>query len=110
MSSLIEAESTLTARYQTTVPEPVRRALRLSKHDKLHYSLRKSGEIIITRAQVAAPEADPALETFLNFLAESIQTEPQLIQPLTKATQRSIRQLTRGVKFDLNAKLSADED
>jgi antitoxin PrlF len=110
MPSLIEAESTLTARYQTTVPEPVRRALRLSKHDKLHYSLRETGEIIITRADVDTVENDPALESFLDFLATSIQTQPQLLKPLTKAQQKSIRPLTRGVKFDLNVSLSADEE
>lgn len=28
------SESTLTDRYQTTVPEPIRKALGLNKHDK----------------------------------------------------------------------------
>lgn len=31
MSAILEAESTLTDRYQTTVPQAVRRALRLDK-------------------------------------------------------------------------------
>ena len=35
----LEVESTLTDRYQTTVPETVRRALRLGKRDKIHYSI-----------------------------------------------------------------------
>ena len=30
------AESTLTDRYQTTVPEPVRKALGLNKRDKIY--------------------------------------------------------------------------
>ena len=34
-----EAESTLTERYQTTVPETVRRALRLSKRDKIRFTI-----------------------------------------------------------------------
>ncbi|WP_206165702.1 type II toxin-antitoxin system PrlF family antitoxin, partial [Citrobacter braakii] len=37
MPATLEAESTLTDRYQTTVPETVRRALRLGKRDKIHY-------------------------------------------------------------------------
>jgi antitoxin PrlF len=109
MPSLIEAESTLTSRYQTTVPEPVRRALRLSKHDKLHYSLRDSGDIVISRAIVQA-ETDPALESFLDFLAADIQNHPDSLRTLTKDTQRSISTLTKGVKFDINAPLNTDDE
>jgi antitoxin PrlF len=109
MPSLIEAESTLTSRYQTTVPEPVRRALRLSKHDKLHYSLRDSGDIVISRAIVQA-ETDPAIESFLGFLATDIQNHPEHLRALTKDTQRSISKLTKGVKFDLNAPLNSDDE
>jgi antitoxin PrlF len=96
MPSLIEAESTLTS-------------LRLSKHDKLHYSLRDSGDIVISRAIVQA-ETDPALESFLDFLATDIQNHPARLQALTKETQRSISKFTKGVKFDLNAPLNADDE
>jgi antitoxin PrlF len=109
MPSLIEAESTLTTRYQTTVPEPVRRALRLSKQDKLHYSLRSNGDIVISRA-AAQSESDPALESFLDFLAADIHKHPERLRALTKDTQRSISKLTKGVKFDLNAPLNADDE
>lgn len=109
MPSLIEAESTLTTRYQTTVPEPVRRALRLSKLDKLHYSLRSNGDIVISRAAVQ-PETDPALDSFLDFLALDIENHPHQLKAITKDTQRSIGKLTKGVKFDLSAKLSADDE
>jgi len=37
MPATFEAESTLTDRYQTIVPETVRRALRLRKRDKIQY-------------------------------------------------------------------------
>ena len=40
MPATLEAESTLTDRYQTTVPETVRRALRLRKRDKIQYVIR----------------------------------------------------------------------
>lgn len=36
MPATLEVESTLTDRYQTTVPETVRRALQLHKRDKIH--------------------------------------------------------------------------
>lgn len=45
MAASLEVESTLTERYQTTVPETVRRALKLGKGDKVRYTLhqRRSG-------------------------------------------------------------------
>ena len=48
-----QIESTLTDRYQTTVPETVRRALRLGKRDKIHYTIRPDGEVVLTRATAA---------------------------------------------------------
>ena len=39
MAAILEVESTLTDRYQTTVPETVRRALKLGKRDQIHYTL-----------------------------------------------------------------------
>ncbi|MEY4014938.1 MAG: hypothetical protein RLZZ290_1802, partial [Pseudomonadota bacterium] len=66
MATTLEVQSTLTDRYQTTVPETVRRALKLGKRDKIHYSIRPSGEVVLTRAD-ASDEDDPALGPFLAF-------------------------------------------
>jgi len=49
MSALIQAESTLTDCYQTTVPEAVRRALRVGKLDKILYTIRLDGEVVLAR-------------------------------------------------------------
>ena len=70
MSATLEVESTLTDRYQTTVPETVRRALRLGKRDKIHYAIQSTGEVVLTRA--ADAEADPVIGQFLDFLARDI--------------------------------------
>src|SRR3569832_1590888 len=64
MHAPFEVESTLTDRYQTTVPESVRRALRLGKRDKIHYTIRHSGEVVLTRAE-ASDGDDPVLGSFL---------------------------------------------
>jgi antitoxin PrlF len=65
--SLLDVESTLTDRYQTTVPEPVRRVLNLAKRDRLHYAIQPDGSVVITRATSASE--DTALEPFLDLLA-----------------------------------------
>ena len=43
MAAIFEVESTLTDRYQTTVPEMVRLVLWLGKRDKIQYEIRQNG-------------------------------------------------------------------
>ena len=105
----IDAESTLTDRYQTTVPETVRRVLRLGKRDKLHYQIRPGGEVLLTRAG-AAEDHDPVLSQFLGFLARNIASHPEHLQPIDKVFVERLRALTGSVAVDLDAALSADDE
>lgn len=100
----IEIESTLTDRYQTTVPDAVRRALKLSKRDKIRYVVRPSGEVVLTRA-AAAEESDPVVGTFLAFLARDMEAHPERIRAINPALVRRARSLVKGVKIDLDAPL-----
>jgi bifunctional DNA-binding transcriptional regulator/antitoxin component of YhaV-PrlF toxin-antitoxin module len=50
-----EAESTLTDRCQTTVPETVRRALRLRERDKIRYSIRPRKEVMLNAPVMQRP-------------------------------------------------------
>lgn len=109
MNATIETESTLTDRYQTTVPETVRRALRLSKRDKIHYRIRPSGEVVLTRAD-RSNEADPALGAFLSFLENDIAEHPERPLPMTAAFMRGVAALADTVAIDLDAPLSPDDE
>lgn len=109
MPSTLEAESTLTDRYQTTVPETVRRALRLGKRDKIHYTIRPNGEVVLTRAE-RDQEADPALGAFLRFLARDITEHPEHLQAMDAGLMQRIQSLVGGVEVDLDAPLSADDE
>ncbi len=106
MAAALEVESTLTDRYQTTVPETVRRALRLSKRDKIHYTIRPSGEVILTRAE----GDDPVLSQFLGFLARDIASHPERLQTVDAGLVQRLRSLTGGMDVDLDAVLSADDE
>ncbi|HCN44591.1 MAG TPA: regulator [Pseudomonas sp.] len=108
MVSTLEVESTLTDRYQTTVPETVRRALQLSKRDKIHYSIRPNGEVVLTRAQ--QPEDDPVLGEFLAFLARDISTNPQHLKALDQEFVQRVQRLVADVEIDLDAPLSVDDE
>src|SRR5690606_9752488 len=107
MPATLEAESTLTDRYQTTVPETVRRALRLGKRDKIRYTVRSSGEVVLTRAEVSESE-DPLLAQFLGFLARDIASHPERLQAVDAGLVQRLQSLVGGVEVDLDAALSAD--
>lgn len=112
-NTVFEVESTLTDRYQTTVPEPVRRALKLGKRDKVHYTIQSDGSVLLSR--VTAPleeEEDPVLGKFLQFLADDIERNPHRLQPLSAELMARIARLTVNVDedLDLNAPLPPDDD
>lgn len=77
MPTTLQVESTLTDRCQTTMPEPVRRALRLGKRDKIHYTIRPDGEVVPTRA-TAVDGDDPALPPFVGLLVRDLVAHPDL--------------------------------
>ncbi len=109
MATTLEAESTLTDRYQTTVPETVRRALGLGKRDKIHYSIRPSGDVVLTRVD-ASEDDDPVLGQFLGFLASDIANHPERLQGLDAGLVQRLKTLVGDIEVDLDAALSADDD
>jgi antitoxin PrlF len=109
MPATLEVESTLTDRYQTTVPETIRRVLRLGKRDKIHYTIRPSGEVVLTRAE-AAEGSDPVLGSFLHFLARDIASHPERLQSVDAALVQQLQSLVVGVEVDLDAALSAENE
>lgn len=109
MSPTLEAESTLTDRYQTTIPETVRQALRLSKRDRIHYAILPSGEVVLSRAD-SADDADPVLGQFLGFLAQDMATHPERLQTMDAHLAQQIHALTEGIEIDLDAPLLADDE
>jgi antitoxin PrlF len=108
VSDLLEAQSTLTDRYQTTVPESVRRALHLGKRDRIRYTVRANGEVVLSRA--ADPgEGDPALGPFLAFLAADIERHPERLEAVDAQFVARLRTLVQDVEVDLEAPLDDAE-
>ena len=108
MPAIMQLESTLTDRYQTTVPEPVRRALKLGKRDRIQYEIRPNGEVVLTRATADAGGDDPVLGSFLAFLAHDIEAHPERLKALDEGFVRRLQSLTGGVDTDLDAPLAPD--
>ena len=109
MPTILDVESTLTDRYQTTVPETVRRALRLGKRDKIHYTIRSTGEVLLTRVETSEAD-DPVLGQFLGFLARDMANHPERLEALDAGFVQRLQSLTVGIEVDLNAVLSANDE
>lgn len=107
MSAPLEAVSTLTDRYQTTVPEPVRRALKLARRDRIHYTIRADGEVVLTRAGVSGE--DPVLGQFLGFLERDIAAHPERLQALDPGLVQRLQSLVNGIEVNLDAALPEED-
>jgi antitoxin PrlF len=105
--AVLEAESSLTDRYQTTVPEPIRRALNLHKKDKVRYLLQADGSVIMMRATEAE---DPAIGSFLAFLARDIEQHPERLQGFDEGLRERLQSLVGHIDVDLEAPLSPDDE
>ncbi len=101
---MIDFESTVTDRFQTTVPLAVRRALRLRKRDRIRFSIGSDGAVILTRVDAT----DPALAAFLSFLASDLKTHPERVRTLETMMVDRIHALTGVMEIDLNERLGDD--
>jgi antitoxin PrlF len=109
MASTLKVESTLTDRYQTTVPETVRRALNLNKRDRIRYAIHPGGEVVLSRASAAEGD-DPVLGRFLDFLARDLASHPARLSAVDAGLVRRLKSLVGPVKVDFDSPLSAEDE
>jgi len=95
--------SSLTDRYQTTIPKGVRDALGLRRGDQIAYEL--SGDQVVLRRSVGGDADDPALLGFLELLERDIAAHPERLQPVPAELVERARELVRGVDINLDAAL-----
>ena len=98
-------KSKVTARSQTTLPNGVRKALRLHPgEDALEWEIR-GDEAVVRRADVAPEEDDPALVPFLRLLERDIAEHPERPGGIPADPYRrwvSVTDVTDGVEVDLD--------
>lgn len=109
MAAVIKAESTLTDRYQTTVPDLVRRALGLEKRDRINYRIQPDGTVLLARAE-PKDQDDPVLTKFLGFIADDIEKRPQAVRAIGRDWLQGMQSLVEGVEIDLDTKLSEEDE
>ncbi len=105
----LQVQSTLTDRYQTTVPEIVRRALQLGKRDKIQFSIRSNGEVVLSRGD-RPEEDDPVLGAFLEFLARDLANHPERLEVVDQSFIDRIFSVAGDFDIDLDAPLSAEDE
>jgi antitoxin PrlF len=110
MGTLQEAvEAALTDRYQTTVPQPVRRALGLHKRDRIRFAFRANGEVVLQRVSPDPGEEDPALAPCLALLEQDIASHPERLQPIGADLVQRLQDLVAAIEVDLDEVLPDDE-
>lgn len=107
MANLLQTESTLTDRYQTTIPDAVRKALHLNKRDKILYTVQPDGHVFLSK--IEENQDDPIIDSFLEFIAEDIRQNPQHLTSINQTFLNRIESLVSGVEFDLNEPLLDEE-
>lgn len=103
---LVSAESTLTDRYQTTIPDVVRKALRLTKRDKLEFLLDENGGVRLQKAAELKDHEDPTLMAFLDLIAKDIEQNPRNLREVDDSFWLAIDKLTSDVEVDLGEKIA----
>jgi len=103
-----EVVSALTDRYQTTVPQPVRRALGLRKRDRIRYAFRPNGEVVLQRVSLDPVEEDPALAPFLALLERDIASQPERLQPIGADLVQRLQDLVGAIEVNLDEALPDD--
>lgn len=104
-AAVIEEFSTITAKGQTTVPKPVRDALRVHPGDKLAFRVDEKG-VTVHRADEG--REDPAIGSFLAFLARDIERHPENLKALSPNLVQQIAGLTKNVVVDPDDAIEGD--
>ena len=109
MATIFQAEAALTDQYQTTVPAPIRKALKLEKRDRISFEIESDGSVLLRKAK-AAEHRDPLLDGLLSLLAKDIQDRPSRIRRMSDDFRNEVQKLVKGVDTgDVNAPLPDDE-
>jgi antitoxin PrlF len=97
--------STLTDRYQTTIPREIRSFLNLDKGAQIQYVIDPSGKVYLQSESTNELNEDPVLYSFLEFIEMDMKKSPKRIQPLTEELMYKVKHLVKDVDVDLDQPL-----
>ncbi|EJW7743617.1 type II toxin-antitoxin system PrlF family antitoxin [Salmonella enterica] len=89
VNTALTVDSKVTSRSQTTIPAPVREALKIKPGtDHLKYEILPGGKVLLSRQE--ATQEDDVMNAFLQFLAADIKNSPQNVQPFDMSRGREL--------------------
>jgi antitoxin PrlF len=97
--------STLTDRYQTTIPREIRSFLNLDKGAQIQYVIDPSGKVYLQSESENELNEDPILYSFLEFMEQDMRKSPKHIQPLAAELMHKVQHLVKDVDVDLDQPL-----
>lgn len=102
-------QSTLTDRYQTTIPNAVRKQLGLGKRDLIEFLQAEDGSIVLRRADPSPIEEFPTeLLAWLDFIEKDHRQNPGQFRVLDDEFFAEARGLVGDLEVDLEADLDPD--
>ncbi len=104
MAVTLEEISTITAKGQTTVPKAVRQALGVDYGGRIAFRVDRRG-VTVSRADEAE---DPAIETFLGFLAADLKARPEAVKAMSPDLAARIAALTGEIAVNLDDEIDGD--
>lgn len=107
---VMEAESTVISRGQTTIPDSIPKALMLGPGVKVPYVFMDDKTVAPTRSGDQEDHDDSIVAEFLDFLAADMQANPSNVQPVTQDLLTRARHHTDGVTVDLEAPLDPKDE
>jgi len=105
MAIVLEETSTITAKGQTTIPKSVRQVLGVDYGDRIAFRIDERG-VSVHRAD--SETDDPAIGSFLDFLARDIERRPEAIKEITPELAARIAALTKGMDVDPNEEIQGE--
>ena len=111
MTPILEAEASLTAQNQITVPAPIRKALRLKGgRSRLKFQiLPGTGQVMVVSADPDPMDTDTILAPFLRSLAGDMKKNPRRIKPFPVKLIERARNVVAEVDVDLDAPLTGED-
>lgn len=100
LESMKRLQSTLTARYQTTIPTEVRRRLGLNAGDQITYQFTDEGRVELIRDS----SEDQVLGAMLEALERNLATYPERLVAVDELMYDDLK------KWDLDVDLDSDLD
>ncbi len=108
MTALAKDVSKLTDWYQTTVPDSVRKQLKLGKGDQIRYCTEPSGRVYIE--PVRSNVEDLVLGAFLDYVEADIKVHPNRIWAIDGSLHYHLAPQIQDVYVHLDAPLSLEHE